>query len=148
MYLDFPTLPSCKTVCLPFSCPIKVVYLVSAAILIFHFGVTVMCSSDSQLGMKHTPPGSSGSSSPRSEPCTPSFLPSPWSPVHSALSSVMNTKHQLCSQLSQRIWFPAISQESASNKLLEKRLHGCRKGLLSIAGQLCSSSPASPLGAH
>ena len=52
MYLDFPTLPSCKTVCLPFSCPIKVVYLVSAAILIFHFGVTVMCSSDSQLGMK------------------------------------------------------------------------------------------------
>lgn len=82
MYLDLPTLPSCNTVCLPFSCQAK---------------LNVCYGSDDLwyvLRMSHRnemllPPKSSENSWPMFAPCTPSFPPSVWGPVRSAFSSVV-----------------------------------------------------------
>ena len=142
MYLDFPTLPSCNTVCLSFSCQAKLHVSYDCCDLWYVWTRQMKCYLQSHLKILdrclHLVPHPS---CPLSEVQFVALCHLSWRGTRNH-----NNTNQQSSACLLRIEIPL--RGIRIKQAVMNSLHGCRTGLLSTMGQLCSSSPANPLGAH
>jgi len=142
MYLDFPTLPSCNTVCLSFSCQAKLHVSYDCCDLWYVWTRQMKCYLQNHLKILdrclHLVPHPS---CPLSEVQFVALCHLSWRGTRNH-----NNTNQQSSACLLRIEIPL--RGIRIKQAVMNSLHGCRTGLLSTMGQLCSSSPANPLGAH